>query len=46
MIGLEILAYPTEFLLAFNKGHDIAAHTWTHPYMTTLSNEQVVAEVC
>lgn len=34
---------------AFNKamaldGH-IAVHTWSHPYMTTLSNEQVVAEL-
>lgn len=31
---------------AYNvSGDDIAVHTWTHPYMTTLSNEQVVAEI-
>jgi hypothetical protein len=46
MIGINILGYPTDFLAAFDKGHDIAVHTWTHPYMTTLSNEELVAEVC
>ncbi|KAF8739239.1 hypothetical protein AX14_010403 [Amanita brunnescens Koide BX004] len=44
MIGINILGYPTDFLAAFDKGHDIAVHTWTHPYMTTLSNEELVAE--
>lgn len=24
---------------------DIAVHTYTHPYMTTLTNEQVIAEL-
>ncbi|KAJ7047372.1 hypothetical protein C8F04DRAFT_1058591 [Mycena alexandri] len=45
MIGVNILQYPTEFLKAFNMGGDIAAHTWTHPYTTTLSNEDVVAQL-
>lgn len=27
------------------RGQDIAVHTWTHPYMTTLSNEDVVAQL-
>lgn len=26
-------------------GAHFAIHTWSHPYMTSLSNEQVVAEV-
>ncbi|KAH9943415.1 uncharacterized protein BXZ73DRAFT_97456 [Epithele typhae] len=46
MIGVNILSYPTEFLFAFQTlQSDIAVHTWTHPYMTTLSDEQVVAEL-
>lgn len=45
MIGSNIIQYPTEFLKAFGQGDDIAVHTWTHPYMTTLSNEVVVAEL-
>jgi len=45
-IGQNILQNPKIFLDAFNvSGDDIAVHTWTHPYMTTLSNEQVVAEL-
>ena len=45
MIGVNILAYPSQFLSAFDSGNDIAVHTWTHPYMTTLSNINVVAQV-
>jgi chitin deacetylase len=45
MIGQNILWNPQVFLKAFNAGHDIAVHTWTHPYMTTLTNEEVIAEL-
>ncbi|KAJ7368305.1 carbohydrate esterase family 4 protein [Mycena albidolilacea] len=45
MIGVNIVQNPNEFLAAFNMGGDIAVHTWTHPYMTTLSNENVVAQL-
>ncbi|KAF8974562.1 hypothetical protein BDZ97DRAFT_1900211 [Flammula alnicola] len=45
MIGINILYYPSQFLLAFNGGHDIAVHTWTHPYMTTLSNLDVLGQL-
>jgi chitin deacetylase len=45
-IGSNIYQNPDQFLAAYNAGHDIAVHTWTHPYMTTLTNERVVAEVC
>jgi len=45
MIGVNILQNPKEFQQAFDAGHDIAVHTYTHPYMTTLSNLDVVAQV-
>jgi len=45
MIGTNILYYPTQFLAAFNAGHHIGVHTWTHPYMTTLSNLDVLAQL-
>jgi peptidoglycan/xylan/chitin deacetylase (PgdA/CDA1 family) len=35
----------TEFNLAFQDNQDIAVHTWTHPWMTTLSNADVVAQL-
>jgi chitin deacetylase len=45
MIGINIINFPDQFTQAFNAGDDIAVHTFTHPYMTTLSNLQVLAEV-
>ncbi|KAJ7032459.1 carbohydrate esterase family 4 protein [Mycena alexandri] len=45
MIGSNILGSPDDFLKAFNRGDDIAVHTWTHPMMTTQSNLEVVAEI-
>ncbi|KAJ7804057.1 carbohydrate esterase family 4 protein [Mycena olivaceomarginata] len=45
MIGSNIRDNPDAFIQEFNLGNDIAVHTWTHPHMTTQSNEQVVAEL-
>jgi chitin deacetylase len=45
MIGSNILYYPSQFLTAFNAGHDIADHTFTHPYMTTRNNLDILGEV-
>ena len=45
-IGVNIIANPNEFLRAFQINRDdFAVHTWTHPYMTTLSNADVVAQL-
>lgn len=46
VIGLNIIRYSKQFSTAFNVNQDdIAVHTWTHPHMTTLSNEDVVAQL-
>ncbi|KAK0190940.1 carbohydrate esterase family 4 protein [Armillaria mellea] len=45
MIGVNILNNANQFTAAYNIGGDIAVHTYTHPYMTTLSNIQIVAEL-
>ncbi|KAI0832445.1 hypothetical protein BC628DRAFT_1414745 [Trametes gibbosa] len=46
MIGKAILSAPTGFMQAFDDlQSDIAVHTWTHPYMTTLTNEEVLGEL-
>ncbi|KAI9000987.1 hypothetical protein BD414DRAFT_473280 [Trametes punicea] len=46
MIGVNIIGYPDEFKMAFEDNQDdIAVHTWTHPYMTTLSDLDVVGEL-
>ncbi|ORY25637.1 hypothetical protein BCR39DRAFT_543502 [Naematelia encephala] len=45
MIGGNILGSPTVMQDALKAGGHIAVHTWSHPYMTTLTNEQVLGEL-
>ncbi|KAF7311286.1 Carbohydrate esterase family 4 protein [Mycena kentingensis (nom. inval.)] len=45
MIGINIIQESAEFTRAFERGDDMAVHTWSHRLMTTLSNEEVVAEL-
>ena len=44
-IGLNVLNAPLQAQRGLADGHDICVHTWSHHYMTTLSNEQVFAEL-
>ncbi|KAI6145924.1 hypothetical protein BKA82DRAFT_4357186 [Pisolithus tinctorius] len=44
-IGINILQYPNCFEMAWDNEDDIAVHTWTHPYMTTKTNEEVLVEL-
>ncbi|KAI8072577.1 hypothetical protein BC940DRAFT_292921 [Gongronella butleri] len=43
-IGSNVVTYPAAAQRALNDGHIICVHTWSHPQMTTQSNEKVVAE--
>ncbi|WVQ96469.1 hypothetical protein IAU59_003574 [Kwoniella sp. CBS 9459] len=45
MIGGNILSDPFTMQAAAKAGGHIAVHTWSHPYMTTLSNEDVLGEL-
>lgn len=45
MIGGSIVENYTQFDTVFNRGGQIAAHTWSHPRLTTLTSEQVVGEI-
>ncbi|KAF5361427.1 hypothetical protein D9758_006124 [Tetrapyrgos nigripes] len=45
LIGRTIRENPEMFLCAYDEGHDLAVHTYTHPHMTTQTNEQVVAQL-
>lgn len=41
-----MLSHPNELKEAIEVNqNDVAVHTWTHPFMTTKSNEEVVAEL-
>ncbi|KAJ3044662.1 hypothetical protein HK097_001411 [Rhizophlyctis rosea] len=45
MLGGQVLTYPVEAKGAFDEGHDVLSHTWSHHGLTTLTNLQVVAEL-
>ncbi|KAI8353259.1 hypothetical protein EDC96DRAFT_598318 [Choanephora cucurbitarum] len=45
MIGSNIVDSPQAALRAFQSGHTLCAHTWSHTHMTMLTNEQIVAEL-
>ena len=44
-IGTNIANHPYQAQRALADGHDVCVHTWSHHYMTTLSDEQVFAEL-
>lgn len=45
MVGGQVVQFPDYALRAYKSGHELAMHTWSHNYMTTLTNEQIVAEL-
>ncbi|KAF9935445.1 chitin deacetylase [Linnemannia zychae] len=45
VVGSRVLEYPETLLQQVREGHHIGLHTWSHGGMTTLTNEQIVAEI-
>ncbi|KAG9300149.1 hypothetical protein G9A89_010559 [Geosiphon pyriformis] len=45
VVGSRVISYPQTLKAAYDKGHNIAVHTWSHPALTSLSNEAIVAEL-
>lgn len=44
-IGSNVADWPNEAQRGLADGHQICVHTWSHPYMTTLTNQQVLGEL-
>lgn len=45
VVGSSVLKHPDTLIRAFNEGHEIAIHTWSHPLLTQLTTDQIVAEL-
>ncbi|ORY51647.1 glycoside hydrolase/deacetylase, partial [Rhizoclosmatium globosum] len=45
VIGSQAILYPDILLAIHQAGHQIGSHTWSHSDMTTLSHDQIVAEL-
>ncbi|KAI6024249.1 carbohydrate esterase family 4 protein [Pisolithus marmoratus] len=44
-IGSNVMDWPLEAQRGLADGHEICVHTWSHKYMTSLTNEQAFAEL-
>ncbi|KAI8969044.1 chitin deacetylase [Mycotypha africana] len=44
-IGSNVLDWPYGAMRGVKDGHHIASHTWSHPLMTTKTNQEVLAEL-
>ncbi|GAA5825744.1 hypothetical protein JCM3770_007097 [Rhodotorula araucariae] len=44
-VGSNVIDWPLEAQRGLADGHELCAHTWSHRYMTSLSNEQAFAEL-
>lgn len=44
-IGSNVLNWPYGALRGLKDGHHLCGHTWSHKMMTTLNNQEVLAEL-
>ena len=45
VVGSRCIQFPHTLQAEFMAGHQIAVHTWSHPALTSLSNEEIIAEL-
>ncbi|VEU19604.1 DEKNAAC100328 [Brettanomyces naardenensis] len=41
---MNVVRYPETYLKAYSKGHLMGTHTWSHKFLPSLTNEQLVAQ--
>ena len=45
VVGSRAISYPALLQQEYMAQHQIAIHTWSHPAMTTLTNDEIIAEL-
>ncbi|KAG5644308.1 hypothetical protein DXG03_008726 [Asterophora parasitica] len=45
VVGSRVIQFPNILQTQYIGQHQIAVHTWSHPPLTTLSNEAIIAEL-
>ncbi|KAF8649844.1 hypothetical protein AX16_005607 [Volvariella volvacea WC 439] len=45
VVGSRVISFPNILQSQYMQQHQIAVHTWSHPELTTLTNEQIIAEL-
>lgn len=44
-IGLNVVRYPQIYIDTASQGHIMGCHTWSHKFLPSLTNEEVVAQI-
>ncbi|KAF8757678.1 Polysaccharide deacetylase [Rhizoctonia solani] len=45
VVGSRAISRPEMLQAEYMGGHQLSVHTWSHPTLTTLTNEQIIAEL-
>ncbi|KAA1469047.1 glycoside hydrolase/deacetylase [Dentipellis sp. KUC8613] len=45
VVGSRVIERPDVLIEEYMKGHELSVHTWSHRPLTSLTNEQIVAEL-
>ncbi|KAF5377610.1 hypothetical protein D9615_005128 [Tricholomella constricta] len=45
VVGSRVISFPSILQTQYMGEHQIAVHTWSHPQLTTLSNDEIIAEL-
>jgi peptidoglycan/xylan/chitin deacetylase (PgdA/CDA1 family) len=45
VVGSRVISFPATLQTQYMGQHQIAVHTWSHPPLTTLTNEEIIAEL-
>lgn len=44
-LGINVVNNPIIYKKILEEGHLIGTHTWSHPFLPSLSNEQIIAQI-
>ncbi|CAN3375394.1 hypothetical protein DIURU_002409 [Diutina rugosa] len=44
-LGINVIQWPEIYQRAVREGHLMASHTWSHGFLPSLTNEQIVAQI-
>jgi len=45
VVGSRVVSHPALLQHEYISGHQIGVHTWSHPALTNLTNEEIIAEL-
>ncbi|KAK7058333.1 chitin deacetylase [Paramarasmius palmivorus] len=45
VVGSRVISFPATLQTEYMSGHQIGVHTWSHPPLTTLTNDEIIAEL-